>query len=204
MGVGEREGRVYSRKCVYDGVPQQRLDCRCDGSIRTSLLGSVLACACPFVLLTVIVRRLIGAVVVRLRLASVGGRPLLRWSFLLMPAGAKRRTRLSSCAPRAPCLCLGRGPVTALDEILTDMDGGGNCTSLRMFRLLQGDVGSGKTAVAFLAMLKAAGQGSQSCMLAPTEVLTVQHLQVIRACFSMNFCQFYCFAFFFEWFVRPV
>ena len=47
-----------------------------------------------------------------------------------------------------------------------------------MFRLLQGDVGSGKTAVAFLAMLKAAGQGSQSCMLAPTEVLTVQHLQV--------------------------
>lgn len=62
----------------------------------------------------------------------------------------------------------------ALGEILGDMDSSG----LRMFRLLQGDVGSGKTAVAFLAMLKAAGQGSQSCMLAPTEVLTVQHLQV--------------------------
>lgn len=58
------------------------------------------------------------------------------------------------------------------------MDGSGSCSSLRMFRLLQGDVGSGKTAVAFLAMLRAAGQGSQSCMLAPTEVLTVQHLQV--------------------------
>ena len=68
--------------------------------------------------------------------------------------------------------------VAALDEILTDMDGGGSCSSLRMFRLLQGDVGSGKTAVAFLAMLKAAGQGAQSCMLAPTEVLTMQHLQV--------------------------
>lgn len=68
--------------------------------------------------------------------------------------------------------------MAALDEILTDMDGGGSCSSLRMFRLLQGDVGSGKTAVAFLAMLKAAGQGAQSCMLAPTEVLTVQHWQV--------------------------
>lgn len=56
------------------------------------------------------------------------------------------------------------------------MDGEGD--GLRMFRLLQGDVGSGKTAVAFLGMLKAAEQGSQSCMLAPTEVLTVQHLQV--------------------------
>ncbi|CAM9874881.1 unnamed protein product, partial [Ectocarpus sp. 12 AP-2014] len=69
----------------------------------------------------------------------------------------------------------------ALDEILKDMDGSGSCSSLRMFRLVQGDVGSGKTAVAFLAMLRAAGQGSQSCMLAPTEVLTVQHLQTLRS-----------------------
>ncbi|CAN0150927.1 unnamed protein product [Ectocarpus sp. 6 AP-2014] len=61
------------------------------------------------------------------------------------------------------------------------MEGSGSCSSLRMFRLLQGDVGSGKTAVAFLAMLRAAGQGSQSCMLAPTEVLTVQHLQTLRS-----------------------
>ncbi|CAN0442111.1 unnamed protein product [Scytosiphon promiscuus] len=63
------------------------------------------------------------------------------------------------------------------------MDGRGSGATLRMFRLLQGDVGSGKTAVAFLAMLKAAGQGSQSCLLAPTEVLTVQHLQVGTAIF---------------------
>ncbi|CAN0306568.1 unnamed protein product [Scytosiphon promiscuus] len=66
------------------------------------------------------------------------------------------------------------------------MDGGGSGSdsgggNLRMFRLLQGDVGSGKTAVAFLAMLKAAEQGFQSCMLAPTEVLTMQHLQTLRA-----------------------
>lgn len=68
----------------------------------------------------------------------------------------------------------------ALDEILADMEGGvvGSDGKLRMFRLLQGDVGSGKTAVAFLGMLKAAEQGSQSCLLAPTEVLTAQHLLV--------------------------
>ena len=75
----------------------------------------------------------------------------------------------------------------ALDDILGDMDGGGggsgsgSGSKLRMFRLLQGDVGSGKTAVAFLAMLKAAEQGSQSCILAPTEVLTMQHLQTLRS-----------------------
>lgn len=60
------------------------------------------------------------------------------------------------------------------------MDDTGPGGGMRMFRLLQGDVGSGKTAVAFLAMLKAAEQGSQSCLLAPTEVLTVQHLQVSK------------------------
>ncbi|CAN0092523.1 unnamed protein product, partial [Hapterophycus canaliculatus] len=68
----------------------------------------------------------------------------------------------------------------ALEDIVGDMDGGdgGGRGGLRMFRLLQGDVGSGKTAVAFLAMLNSAGQGSQSCVLTPTEVLTSQHLQV--------------------------
>lgn len=39
-----------------------------------------------------------------------------------------------------------------------------------MHRLLQGDVGSGKTAVAFLAMLAAAGSGCQAALMAPTEV----------------------------------
>lgn len=54
-----------------------------------------------------------------------------------------------------------------------------------MFRLLQGDVGSGKTAVAFLSMLGVAEQGSQSCLLAPTEVLAIQHLQVRRAAWKL-------------------
>ena len=46
-----------------------------------------------------------------------------------------------------------------------------------MVRLLQGEVGSGKTAVAFLAILAVAAQGGQSLLLAPTEVLAEQHLR---------------------------
>ena len=49
----------------------------------------------------------------------------------------------------------------------------------RMLRLLQGDVGSGKTVVALLAMAQAAESGAQSVMMAPTEVLARQHLATI-------------------------
>jgi ATP-dependent DNA helicase RecG len=45
----------------------------------------------------------------------------------------------------------------------------------QMNRLLQGDVGSGKTMIALLAMLIAADNGFQSCMMAPTEILAQQH-----------------------------
>jgi ATP-dependent DNA helicase RecG len=48
-------------------------------------------------------------------------------------------------------------------------------TGRQMNRLLQGDVGSGKTMVALLAMLLAADNGFQSCLLAPTEILSKQH-----------------------------
>ncbi|MEO6960399.1 MAG: ATP-dependent DNA helicase RecG [Puia sp.] len=54
-------------------------------------------------------------------------------------------------------------------------------TSKQMNRLLQGDVGSGKTMVALLTMLLAADNGFQSCLLAPTEILSKQHAEHFRA-----------------------
>ena len=61
-------------------------------------------------------------------------------------------------------------------EILADMD-----NSAPMLRLLQGDVGSGKTLVALCAALRAIGSGWQVAFMAPTEVLVEQHLINMRA-----------------------
>ncbi len=61
-----------------------------------------------------------------------------------------------------------------LAEITEDMKSSG-----RMLRLLQGDVGSGKTVVAFLAMLTAAEAGTQAVIMAPTEILARQHMATI-------------------------
>jgi ATP-dependent DNA helicase RecG len=57
-----------------------------------------------------------------------------------------------------------------LKEIRNDMG-----SNAQMNRLLQGDVGSGKTIVALMAMLIALDNGFQSCLMAPTEILTTQH-----------------------------
>lgn len=53
-------------------------------------------------------------------------------------------------------------------------------TGRQMNRLLQGDVGSGKTMVAFMVCLIAADNGFQSCIMAPTEILAQQHLATLQ------------------------
>ncbi|MFC3160890.1 ATP-dependent DNA helicase RecG [Chryseobacterium arachidis] len=62
-----------------------------------------------------------------------------------------------------------------LKEIRMDMK-----RPIQMNRLLQGDVGSGKTMVALLTMLIALDNGFQSCMMAPTEILAQQHYNGIK------------------------
>ncbi|MFV5693293.1 ATP-dependent DNA helicase RecG [Flavobacterium sp. LT1R49] len=57
-----------------------------------------------------------------------------------------------------------------IKEIRTDMG-----SNAQMNRLLQGDVGSGKTIVAFMSMLLALDNGFQACLMAPTEILANQH-----------------------------
>ncbi|HCS10165.1 MAG TPA: DNA helicase RecG [Clostridiales bacterium] len=54
-----------------------------------------------------------------------------------------------------------------------------------MNRLIQGDVGSGKTVVAVYAMLMAAGSGYQSSMMAPTEILALQHYETLKEFIKM-------------------
>ena len=63
----------------------------------------------------------------------------------------------------------------ASEEIAADL-----AAPRRMTRLLQGDVGAGKTLVAFLALLVAVEAGGQGVMMAPTEILARQHLENLR------------------------
>ena len=65
--------------------------------------------------------------------------------------------------------------LAAVEEITLDMS-----SSSRMHRLLQGDVGSGKTVVALLSMLSAIESGNQAALLAPTEILAHQHFATME------------------------
>lgn len=76
--------------------------------------------------------------------------------------------QLLSCLPYE----LTGAQMRTLEDIYRDMR-----SDHLMNRLIQGDVGSGKTIVAFLAMLYAAENGYQSALMAPTEVLAVQHYE---------------------------
>ena len=63
------------------------------------------------------------------------------------------------------------GQLSVISEIKADQQ-----SPLRMMRLLQGDVGSGKTIVALFTMLNAIESGKQACIMAPTDILATQHL----------------------------
>lgn len=67
----------------------------------------------------------------------------------------------------------------AVEEILTDLS-----RDYQMCRLLQGDVGSGKTVVAFIAMYATALAGQQSCLMVPTEILAKQHFANMQSMFA--------------------
>ncbi len=76
---------------------------------------------------------------------------------------------------------LTRAQKRIIDEIRADME-----SNHVMNRLIQGDVGSGKTILAFYAMTAAFSAGYQSALMAPTEVLAVQHYRALTALFQRN------------------
>lgn len=108
---------------------------------------------------------------------------------------AKRRPAADAAAPRVPIpsgidqaesrfiaslpFSLTSDQIKVLDEIRSDMAG-----DVSMNRLLQGDVGSGKTLVAWVSALHVASQGLQVAFMAPTELLARQHAQVADALFK--------------------
>jgi ATP-dependent DNA helicase RecG len=71
-----------------------------------------------------------------------------------------------------------------LKEIRQDTQRG-----VQMNRLLQGDVGSGKTVVALMSMLIAIDNGFQTCIMAPTEILASQHYQTIKSLVGDDFIE---------------
>ncbi len=88
----------------------------------------------------------------------------------LLGDGALRRKALAAFGHR-----LTPAQTESLREIDADL-----AAPRRMLRLLQGDVGSGKTLVAILAMLRAVEAGAQAALLAPTEVLAQQHFRTLE------------------------
>ncbi|MEM9032650.1 MAG: ATP-dependent DNA helicase RecG, partial [Pseudomonadota bacterium] len=90
---------------------------------------------------------------------------------LVTRGGRHLRDRVLSALAYAPT----GAQMRATAEIDADMS-----AATRMNRLLQGDVGSGKTLVAFLALLSAVEAGGQGALMAPTEILARQHLESLQ------------------------
>ncbi|MEO9338929.1 ATP-dependent DNA helicase RecG [Mesorhizobium sp. SB112] len=100
---------------------------------------------------------------VRAKIKRLSGRPL------------KGDGRIANALRAALPYSLTASQETALAEINADLS-----EPDRMLRLLQGDVGSGKTVVALLAMARAVEAGGQAALMAPTEILARQHMATIK------------------------
>jgi ATP-dependent DNA helicase RecG len=100
---------------------------------------------------------------VRRRLKRLSGRPLL--------GDGSLRGRLENLLP---------WPLTNAQTLANAEIAGDMASERRMLRLLQGDVGSGKTMVALNAMLLAVEAGAQAALMAPTEILARQHAETLR------------------------
>jgi len=99
---------------------------------------------------------------VRQRIRALPGKPVR--------GDGKLRKQLMTALP----FHLTAGQLQAVDDILADMN-----SEERMLRLLQGDVGSGKTVVALIALVACVEAGGQGVLMAPTEVLANQHFATI-------------------------
>lgn len=74
---------------------------------------------------------------------------------------------------------LTKGQMDAINEIIEDFR-----SLRRLNRLVLGDVGSGKTIVAFISLILNKESGYQGCMIAPTEVLAIQHFENFKSLFN--------------------
>lgn len=103
----------------------------------------------------------------------------------------RKASRTTEAARRLPASELSRSMEAALPYRLTGAQrralseiGGDLTAGRRMSRLLQGDVGSGKTVVAALAMADAVAAGAQATLMAPTEILARQHFETLQPAFA--------------------
>jgi len=102
-------------------------------------------------------------VLIRARMRGVRGRAL--------KSGGRLKQKAFAALPFA----LTNSQKQAIGEIEADM-----ASPSRMLRLLQGDVGAGKTVVAMAALLNAVGCGAQGALMAPTEILARQHMAALK------------------------
>jgi ATP-dependent DNA helicase RecG len=102
---------------------------------------------------------------------------LLVRSALVAPRGISRPMtgEITSRVEAALPFALTAGQLQAIADIRRDL-----AAPERMSRLLQGDVGAGKTVVALMAMAAVAESGAQSALMAPTELLAAQHFRTLR------------------------